>query len=90
MATRKRVIRNKECTWSQIQADSDCWGASCGNEFTLNDGTPKDNNMKFCCYCGGVLSQRKARPFCTTAPKVVRTPAVIGTASQRPPMYVEE
>jgi hypothetical protein len=58
---KRRVVRNKDCTWSQIELDCDTWSASCGNEFTINDGTPRDNNLKFCCFCGGVLHQRTAR-----------------------------
>lgn len=47
--------------WSQVDWDSDCWETTCGNAFTLNDGTPRDNRMRFCCYCGLKLAQRKVR-----------------------------
>lgn len=43
------------CRWLQ---DSDgLWNASCGENryFELNDGTPRDNHMRYCCYCGGRL-----------------------------------
>lgn len=29
---------------------------TCGHAFELNDGTPTENGMKFCCYCGQVLT----------------------------------
>lgn len=52
-----RVVRNKRCTWRP--GDYGEYNTSCKNAFVLNDGTPSDNNMKFCCYCGGLLSATK-------------------------------
>ena len=40
------------CVWSQDDAESDVWNTSCGKAFTLNDGTPKDNHIKYCFFCG--------------------------------------
>ena len=42
------------CTW-KYDDSNDYWETSCGNTFVLLDGTPNDNNMKFCCYCGGQI-----------------------------------
>ena len=43
------------CKWTE---NSDhFWDTSCHGSFVLNDGTPKENNMNFCCYCGGVIKQ---------------------------------
>ena len=45
----------KYCTWTE---NSDhYWDTSCHNSFCLDDGTPKDNEMNFCCYCGETLKQ---------------------------------
>jgi hypothetical protein len=47
-----------ECRWLQEgDEESDTWAASCGRHryFSLNEGTPKDNHMKHCCYCGKPL-----------------------------------
>jgi hypothetical protein len=47
-----------ECHWYQDgDEDSDKWAASCGRHryFQLNDGTPTDNRMTHCCYCGKPL-----------------------------------
>ena len=42
-----------ECAWTE---DSDgTWHTSCNAAFTLNDGTPSQNRMAFCCYCGQAL-----------------------------------
>ena len=43
------------CTWKYDDSD-DCWETSCGNTFILLDGSPEDNGMKYCCYCGLRLS----------------------------------
>lgn len=37
------------CTWTETE---DCWETSCGEAFIICEGTPKENNMKFCPYCG--------------------------------------
>ncbi len=45
----------KICVWSE---DSDGnWESGCGEMFVFNDGTPKENKMKFCCYCGSLLEE---------------------------------
>jgi hypothetical protein len=47
-----------ECRWLQEgDEESDTWAASCGRHryFSLNEGTPKDNHMRHCCYCGKPL-----------------------------------
>lgn len=41
------------CSWTDDQDGS--WHTTCDNYFSLNDGSPDDNNMKFCCFCGGGL-----------------------------------
>ena len=44
------------CVWEE---DSDGnWETACGNIFCLNEGTPSENEMRFCCYCGKQLSQK--------------------------------
>lgn len=48
-----------ECWWTET---GEMWETSCKNAFVLNDGTPRHNKMKFCCYCGGKLKQTPTRP----------------------------
>jgi len=43
------------CAW-QEDADGN-WETGCGNLFILNDGTPAENGMGYCCYCGKPLKQ---------------------------------
>ena len=41
------------CLWSE-QFDGE-YETACGKAFALNDGTPAENGMKFCCFCGKPL-----------------------------------
>jgi hypothetical protein len=55
---RAALEQPNECHWYQDgDEDSDKWAASCGRHryFQLNDGTPTDNHMTHCCYCGKPL-----------------------------------
>lgn len=45
------------CTWQQ-DGDSGVYGTSCRRYFNLEDGTPEDNKMAWCCYCGKKLVQQ--------------------------------
>ena len=46
------------CTWWQDgDSDSDTYSTSCGHYFSITDGTPEDNKMSHCCYCGKKLAQ---------------------------------
>jgi hypothetical protein len=54
-----------ECHWYQDgDEESDKWAASCGRHryFQLNDGTPTDNRMTHCCYCGKPLVEVPIEP----------------------------
>lgn len=42
------------CEWIQDEWDNS-YGTSCGNKYQIIDGTPEDNGMNFCTYCGGKL-----------------------------------
>ena len=43
----------KKCRWAQD--DNGVWETECGNMFECDDGTPYENDMNFCPYCGGKL-----------------------------------
>jgi hypothetical protein len=46
------------CTWHQDgDSDSGVYATSCRRFFDLTDGTPEDNKMSWCCYCGKRLVQ---------------------------------
>lgn len=45
------------CKWVKVK-DED-WGdvylTDCGETFILEEGTPEDNKIRYCCYCGKPL-----------------------------------
>ena len=45
---------SKECEWEQDEL-IEYYETDCGRTFELIDGTPEDNNFKFCAYCGGTI-----------------------------------
>jgi hypothetical protein len=52
-----------ECGWTRtpsIIEDEDTWTTLCGNVWMFEEGTPQDNGMKFCCYCGRPIVQIEA------------------------------
>lgn len=42
------------CDW-RLMGDADYYETSCGGAFIVNEGTPAENGMKFCAYCGNRL-----------------------------------
>ena len=45
------------CVWTQDSENSDIWLSSCGKAFVLNEGTPQENHVKYCVYCGKPIEQ---------------------------------
>ena len=41
-----------QCHWVQEGNDDNTWESDCGNTFCINDGTPKQNDLRFCPFCG--------------------------------------
>ena len=49
------------CEWKENSNEYEItWKTSCGEEFVLLEGTPEENGLKFCAYCGRKLTQRAA------------------------------
>ncbi|HXS04866.1 MAG TPA: hypothetical protein VN731_10345 [Rhodanobacter sp.] len=46
-----------KCSWSQDQDGN--WLTDCDNIFVITEGTPSENDMKFCCYCGEELAEHR-------------------------------
>jgi hypothetical protein len=57
----KKIMREKygfdkaECRWKEDENGN--YDTSCGEGFILYAGTPEENKIKFCCYCGKMLKQ---------------------------------
>ena len=43
-------LKVKVCQWSD---EDTCWDTGCGECYTLIEGTPESNGLKFCPFCGG-------------------------------------
>ena len=54
VATVLKTLDIEGCNWSEANA-SGAFDTDCGHTFLLDDGTPAENKMAFCCYCGGKL-----------------------------------
>jgi len=48
--------QSEPCAW-EYKTWGEYWETGCSNAFTLNDGTPKDNGMVFCPYCGQKIEE---------------------------------
>ena len=53
MTREERRVRAETCRWVD---NDDFWSTSCGRDFILNDGTPKENGMIYCYHCGKPLA----------------------------------
>lgn len=58
------VVEVKRARWDCVNESDNVWMCTgdngCGGEFILNDGTPIDNEMMFCPYCGAKMDGGKA------------------------------
>ena len=52
--SRGDLMQPDTCKWIYVEdyIDSPCYDTGCGNEFILNNGTPKENGFKYCPFCG--------------------------------------
>jgi hypothetical protein len=54
-ALRALLAQPDKCEWAQEDESSDAWDTGCGSTFLINDGTPSENGMRYCCFCGKTL-----------------------------------
>lgn len=59
--TKRNEKRKRVCLWTpeDNEYDNGTWNTSCGQAFTLIDGTPKYNDFKFCTFCGKKIIDEK-------------------------------
>ena len=60
------------CNWYRDDEDSDTWESNCGVLVTLNDGTPYQNDMRYCYKCGkpmfkSVIARKQVEPPASSA-----------------------
>ncbi len=52
----------KDDKWILEDEDTNSWGCpECGGMLTLNNGTPHENDLHFCPYCGTKLEERAVK-----------------------------
>lgn len=50
------------CWWDLADEDASHYETGCGHAFEITTGTPAENDMKFCCYCGRELAASRPEP----------------------------
>lgn len=55
----RALLAASSCVWAP-SPDYEMWETSCGRAWTFIDGTPEDNGMAYCCYCGKNLEEMKS------------------------------
>ena len=73
-----RQDASRLCQWREDDADFGTWRTGCGHLWSFNAGGPKENDTKFCQYCGGALD---AARFIRTASRT-RTESVESVMSR--------
>lgn len=43
---------DESCEWHNYPETDNVWDTDCGQSFEIYEGTPTENGMGFCCYCG--------------------------------------
>ncbi len=47
-----------KCTWT-FDVSENCWNTGCKEPYAAIEGAPLDNRIKFCCYCGKPIKEKK-------------------------------
>ena len=58
----QRTNITTDCNWNETEPDFDLWESDCGMAFHMEQGTPSENGMMFCCRCGKPLVEHIWRP----------------------------
>ncbi len=51
------IVEEKVCEWKGDD-EFNTYHTQCEKSFQLMEGTTKDNEMKFCCYCGEKIKEK--------------------------------
>lgn len=47
---------NEPCVWTEDEGGN--WNTGCDNSFVIIEGSPAENKMRFCCYCGKPITEK--------------------------------
>ena len=51
------AMSDRTCKWTLDYDEwESSWDTECGNKWEFTNDGPKENNCKFCMYCGGALA----------------------------------
>lgn len=53
-----KPAKRETCDW-RVDGDG-CWDTECGGKWILTEGTPTDNEMRYCPRCGARLKVVRA------------------------------
>ena len=51
----KPIKQEMYCIWHDDEEGN--WSTACEQLFILAEGTPKENKMKYCCFCGKLIQE---------------------------------
>ena len=57
LATRVQKLEDRAASCQWKADDNGDWHTDCGEIFVIVNGSPLENSMKFCCYCGKRLDE---------------------------------
>ena len=58
---KEQILKDgRACVWEYVNSN-DYWQTGCGGAFSLDEGTPAQNDIKFCPYCGHSLVESDVR-----------------------------
>lgn len=46
-----------KCKWVFEGEYDGHWSTSCAHKYIIMEGTPEENNMKYCTFCGNEIEQ---------------------------------
>lgn len=50
------AVEEQFCTWTE-EDEGAYWSTGCGEEFTIIFGTPSQNRMNYCTFCGKLIME---------------------------------
>lgn len=57
-------MTDQSCLWEYSEGEG-AWFSACEDAWTFHEGTPKENGMKFCCFCGKPIIEEPKTSICS-------------------------
>ena len=61
MSAGKKKAAVERCVWTEDTWYGEVFDTDCGEKWVFETDGPKQNGMKFCCYCGKPLKEKRER-----------------------------